>query len=256
MHEESVDRVRLDRSGDVWEGTFPGVGSVRVWPDGRFEVDVTSSRDSEESHDHLHDALTFGWAEPLSLVRRGFLLVEGIAVSDPSTDRGLLVVGNMHDTAIVTLALASLGWRVLADRIVPVTFDDDGIRAHPRTAPMLATKRRTDLSGHSGHLVRAETTAVAVDVERLERPCTVVAAVSAQVLRPDQALFDLITGHARFDIARDTLAKGVLMPPETTAQESMARTLRLASLPFAVVRLDRSVAIPNLDEMITWWEAL
>lgn len=257
------DGVRLDRDGDVWVGRFPGLGSVRVFPDGRIDVDVERDADfdngsvaAQRNEDEIRQALHFGWGDPLSLVRRHFVLAEGVAVVPPESDRCILVHGDVHDTAIVMLGLAMRGWRVLADRVVPLEFGESSVVAHPRSAPFIAARRRAETAGFVSHAVRRETNTVAVDIERSERPCVLSMLVSVRVRRPNQVVLEILSGHERFESARKVLLGGVLSPIASSPEDSMKRSLQLSSLANIELRVDSQSPEADIDAFVTWWESL
>ncbi len=263
------DRVSLDRDGDVWVGRFPGLGSVRVSPDGRIDVDVESEIDINSGHeldgaqslvlsvdDFKEQALRFGWGEPLSLVRRGFVLAEGVAVVPAGSDGCILIHGDAHDTAIVALELALRSWTILADRVVPLEFGETGVLAHPRSAPLLAARRRAETTEFVSHSVRRETNVVAVEVARALQPCTVSALVSVRIRRPHEPVVDILTGHDRFDASRKTFLGGVLASIAGSPEDSLKRSLGLASLPSIAFHLDPQSPEADIDALVSWWDSL
>ena len=259
VHNAVGERVVLDRTADVWHGHFPGLGSVHVHPDGRIEVEPHRNRDSDAAtpdEEEKCTALLYGWGEPLSLARRGFVLAHGIAAVAPHAESGLLVSGDSHDTAIVVLGLASRGWKVIADGVVPLSFDTDAVRIHPRQAPILVSKRRLATTGFTGSPVRSETNVVSAEVPRDDRPLPLAAVVSVRIRRPDDQVLSAVTGHHRFDAARKVIVGGVLVQPATTPRESMAQTLQMAASPSVNLRLDVESYESNLAELITWWGSL
>ncbi len=261
--------VGLDRSGEPWVGTFPGLGSVRVWADGRVEADP--ERDVEADPEGAveagggepgpdggpgHDgdradhgepaelrraALVHGWGEPLALARLGFRLAHGTAMVAPGADRCLLVSGDPHDAAIVVLGLAARGWQVLADRLTPVTIDvltgaggapaaGSGIIAHPRPGPVLTSAWRASRAGIEGTPVRADTDAVVVAVARADTPHPVTAVVTARIRRPHDPLLDELRGHRRVEVANGLLAGGALAPSTDVHQGASASMARTMRL--------------------------
>ncbi len=257
--------VGLDRTGDVWVGTFPGLGTVRVWADGRIaaEAEPAQGPDADETAEQRHAALIHGWGEPLALARQGYHVAHAAALVPPASDDqsgpvALLVAGDLHDTAIVVLGLAARGWRVLADRLTPLTWPGDGGApvAHPRQAPVVASARRAERFELPTTPTRAHTDAVTVDVARATQPRPLGAIVTVRIRRPHDPLLDLLRGHRRVETAQGLIAAGAL-----TAQSgdddhpaaAMARTLRLAALPMAAIHLDPVDPAPALDALIAWW---
>jgi hypothetical protein len=256
------ESVGLDRNEEIWLGRFPGLGSIEVHPDGRIEVSVESSHEvcsdsvsPSSEKDEKYQALLHGWGEPLSLARRGFVLAQGCAAVAPDSDEAILISGDAHDTAILALGLASSGWRILADRVVPLVFHKDRIEAHPRVSPIIASKRRTAKTEFEARPLRSTSNAVSVDVPRAGTPSSVVTIVSVRIRRPQEPVLEILTGHDRFDSARTVLVGGVLALPSTTSQESMARTLQMATLPVVSVRLDAKSPEADIAELLTWWSS-
>lgn len=247
-------------------GSFPGLGSVRVHPDGK--VDVTTAERPEDDHDTVEQrehALLYGWGEPLSFARRGFRLAHGGAAAPLDGDACLLVLGDPHDVAIVIIELVQLGWGVLGDRPTPLEWDGLALTAHPRSAPIVASKRRATKAGLAGTQLRGDTDAVALDLPRIRAPRRVAAVVSMQMRKPDEDAFTLLTGHQRFETAAGLFMRGALWPQidvdspdegmgdDEVAADAMADHLALARLPAARLRFDSATKDDDVADLLAWW---
>jgi hypothetical protein len=275
--------VGLDRTGDVWVGTFPGLGTVRVGADGHIaaEAEPGQGPDADETTEQRHAALVHGWGEPLALARQGYHVAHGAALVPPAdgadgaggadgrAPAALLVSGDLHDTAIVVLGLAARGWQVLADRLTPLTWpsDDSAPVAYPRHAPVVASARRAQRAELAATPARADSDAVTVDVARATQPHSLGGIVSVRIRRPHDPLLDQLRGHRRVETAQGLIAGGALAAESDgatpsahahdggleVAAQSMAHTLRLAALPLAAVHLDPADPTPALDALVAWW---
>lgn len=257
MPGDSSEPIVLDRSLDVWVGRFPGVGSIRIHVDGRTEIDVDSSLDTDGSSDEdKRQALLFGWAEPLSLVRRGFVLVHGLAAHHPDRDAALLVGGDVHDTAVAAAGLARRGWSLMGDRVVPLVLEEHRILVHPRSAPIVMARARAEAAGLAYRRLREDSNAVAVDVRRHGVPSTLAGIAFAGVRRPHEERMRPATGHGRFDIARRLMGTGALFSVDGNVHDAMQHTVRLASIPSGEWRFDHPDPDAAFDDLIAWWEEL
>lgn len=237
-----------------------------VAADGSITVEAVVSED----HALREQALRYGWGDPLSWVRRGFHLVGGAAVGPTDSDACLLLLGDPHDVAIIVLELASQGWQLLSDRPTPVRWDDTGLMAQPREAPMLVAKRRAAKAGVEGEEVRSETDALALAIPRAVEPQQVAAAVQVRVRRPDNETFELLTGHERFEAATSLYIGGVLDPtsapagadlesttnPDNVAPNLLAEHLRIAQLPWVRLHLSSKTGAEDTAELLTWWDTV
>jgi len=258
--------VTLDRSGEIWVGTFPTLGVVRIHPDGAVEVEAqpveASEPDAEpESLEWRVAALRHGWAEPLSLVRRGFHLIVGTAVTPPDTDTadpGCLVLrGPVHDIAMVMTELFAHGWRMLANRVVPVRWTDGVLIAHPRDTPTVIAKGRARKLEIEGTRLRADSDARSIEVARHTVPTPVRATVSISMRRPDESVLRVAEGHERFQAATSLIARGVLWPAgeDLTPPQVMQRHLELTSLPTADLTVSDESLADDAAELWRWWSA-
>lgn len=248
--------VRLTRDGPVWEGTFDGLGSVRVRPDGDLEVAVQGADDLDPIEvEQRAAALRWGWGEPLAWARRGCSITVGTAVVAPGRRGSLVVRGAAHDAPIVVAGLAGRGWQVLADRVVPLRLSDDVAEVQPTDAPVLLARRRVEAMGLSGSAVRADTDAVAIEVPRWSAPEPLLGVVEVLMRRGGLPPLEVLEGHERFEMASRLVAIGALEADgEALApSECMARDLRLAALELARAHLDADDSEDVLDAIESWW---
>ena len=254
----------LDRQVEPWVGEFPGLGRVLVAADGSVKVEVA------DDHALREQALRYGWGDPLSWVRRGFHLVGGAAVGPADSNSCVLLLGDPHDVTIIVLELARQGWQLLSDRPTPVAWDEAGLMAQPREAPLVVATRRAAKAGVEGEAVRGDTDALAIDVPRSEEPQQVEAAVQIRVRRPDNETFELLTGHERFEAATSLYIGGVLDPTNPTAGDDQGATtdhddaapnllaehLRISQLPWARLHLSSKTAAEDTAELLKWWDTV
>lgn len=248
--------VRLARHDAVWEGTFEGLGSVRVGPGGEIDVTVSDADALDPTEiEQRTAALRWGWGEPLGWVRRGCSVTVGTALVAPGRAEALVVRGGVHDAAIVAVGLATRGWQVLAERIVPLRWSDEVAEVQPTDAPVLFARRRAEVLGLAGEAVRADTDAVAVAVPRWSAPEALGGAVEVVMRRLGTDPLELLEGHERFEAASRLVAGGALEPDgePLSPSERMARDLRLAGLDLARVHLDADGPDDVLDAIETWW---
>ena len=247
----------LDRSTEPWVGVFPGLGTVRVHADGAVEVEVEHDQDEPPEDPALREAaLRHGWAEPLALVRQGFRCARGSALAPPD-GRGCLVLnGTMHDVAVILLELASDGWSVLADHLVPTRWVDGRLVAFPTDAPVLVSDRRAERSGLDATAVRAHTDAVQVDVARAQSSQNVRAFVGVRIRRPNDPVLEELLGHERFRAASQVMIGGVMRrdhDSDGAQQDVMAEHLELSKLRFARLHFDDDTLDADVAELTRWW---
>lgn len=221
MRDWTEDRPSLDRPPTgPWVGRFPGLGTVTVAEDGQVTAtpeDGTGADDGEELA--LREAaLRYGWGEALSFARRGFSLAHGAALSplaDAADQPGgtcLILTGDPHDVAIVILQLVDVGWSVMGDKYTPTRWEDSVLVAYPREAPVLIAHRRLQRNELTGVKVRAHTDSRSFDLPRTQEARRVAGVVSLQMRRPDEAAFEVLTGHQRFETAANLLTGGATRP--------------------------------------------
>lgn len=262
----------LDRDAEIWVGTFPGLGSVRVHPDGTVEVAAAvRPEDDRDTVEMRERALRFGWGEPLSFARRGFRLAHGAAVGPVAGDSCMLLLGDPHDVAIVLIELTLNGWGVLGDRPTPLAWDGQVLTAHPRSAPIVVSKRRAAKAELAGTQLRGDTDAVALDLPRINEPRHVAAVVSMQIRKPDEDAFTPLSGHERFETAAGLFMRGALWPEVARgsveveadadadpgdAAAMMADHLALSRLPAARLRFDGATKDDDVAALLAWWHTL
>ncbi len=254
----------LDRTVEPWLGTFPGLGSIAVAQDG--SVEIVAEANQEEDATLRERALRFGWAEGLSLVRRGFILAGGAAVCPPddsgeqnpgvaATHGVLILTGDPHDVVIVIAELVDRGWSVMSDRFTPVQWQQGRLTAYPREAPVLMASRRAKKLQREGQKVRAHTDALDVDLPRCALPREVTAVAQVSMRRPNEVPLAESTGQKRFESAAGLMLGGVLRDPSSAdleAGEAMADHLRLASLRYSNLRIESGTISEDVDALIQW----
>lgn len=286
----------LDRSGDVWVGIFPGLGTVEIGSEGEVTVTVEQAPAATGSSDdppdaaedaHLREAaLRYGWAEGLSWARRGYQLVNGAGVCPPADpERCLVVSGDPHDVSILLIELVKHGWTVMGDKFMPTKWTDQGLEAQPREAPVLMSVRRLQKAELDGTKVRAHTDARAVDLPRADGPRRIVAFCSVRMRKPDDAMFEVLSGTERFEAAAGTKVGGALRPAtsdegaadenanndaDTTTEDlseakrtarqaelaaaAMTGDLRMAAIPQVRLGLDSHTAGADAQTLVDWWD--
>ena len=266
--EEAEHGPSLDRDAEIWVGTFPGLGSVRIHPDGEVEVVAAEQPDDEDDSLEMRErALRFSWGEPLSFARRGFRLTHGAAVGPVDSDDCMLILGDPHDVAIVLIELFHLGWGILGDRPTPLTWDSSVLTAYPRSAPVVASERRAAKAELTGTRLRGDTNTVALDLPRIGEPRRVSALVPMQMRKPDEQALTPLAGHERFETAAGLFMRGALQPyaemaaPEGTgsdleAAEMMADHVALSRLPAVRLRFDSVTKDDDVAALLAWWRTL
>ncbi|MGV1005392.1 MAG: hypothetical protein ACOYEV_11650 [Candidatus Nanopelagicales bacterium] len=215
---------------------------------------------SRDTIAQLEAALRYGWGEPLSLARRGFLLLAAASVVAPSGNAVLVLAGDPYHLAIAISQLCQRGgWHLLADHPAPLTWVEAGgvphLVAHPRSAPLLMSLGRAQAEAQEGSQVRGDTDVVAVEVPRASEPCRVAAFLSLGKQLPGEADFRLLHGTERFASAGRSLLGGVLRPG-ASATADFAITARLAALPMAQLGLTGGIAPEVMARLLDWWESV
>jgi hypothetical protein len=235
----ALDAPVLDRTGDSWIGTFPGLGRVVVDPSGGYRVEPDRALAGDPA---ARDALEFGWAEPLSLVRRGLRLAAATTmVPGPPVDAGgtgplgaLMISGRVDTVAQVALGLAGLGWRLVSDGFTPIATTP-ALVAHPRRAPWIAPRHLAGLTTQTdGPRLRPGATAQRIDSPRHDAPVPVAArlAVVDTPLRSGSPI-EPITGRHRMGARYQLLGPGPL-GIGLSGEQAMAEEMSLASVPMAL----------------------
>jgi hypothetical protein len=246
----------LDTSGGTWVGSFPRLGRVRVRADGSYDVEVDAAQADRQA---AHDALEWGWAEPLALARQGFLLAAATAVTPPDGDRGgaLLIGGPSASATSLAILLCEAGWQLLADTVTPLRMEP-AVTAHPRRAPWLAPRRPGITSPLLGDRpLRPGTTAVRVQAEANRTAEQVRARLT---VRRDPVAVDDVLAPAR---GQDRMAAlhavvGAHQPGRmVSAPEQLRTDLALAGLPLAAVHWPDDATpgsrAATVDRVRAWW---
>lgn len=239
----------LNRSGPIWRGRFPGLGSITVGVDGQ----IGAAPEDRHERAEMGAALLHGWADLLSHARRSHSLALGASVAPHDRGGALLVCGDAHDVAAIVVALADRRWSLISDRPAPVAWEGDRLVAQPRAAPLVLSRQRADEAGLAHSNVREGSNVVAVDLPRIEVTTPVDALLLVQRRRPHEHGFSELAGHRKFERAASLMLGGALAP-ERSEDDVVAEHLRLAGLPSAVVRIDAAAA-DGIDAVLDWWSA-
>ena len=201
----------LDTESEPWRATFPGLGTVLVDTAG----DLTIEPDQPGAE--IDAALRWGWGENLSLIRQDYLMLAGSTVVSPDRSRALLVSGDVHDVAIVLLALADQGWAVLADRATPCRWQERHLLACPRQAPVVVTRRRARKTVWEARDIRQDSGAVAVDVPRWAQPVLLAGIVRLRSSKSSEPITGTpLTGSSLLEAATGIRAMaGLAQSPAT-----------------------------------------
>lgn len=250
-----------DFSSDPWIGVLPGLGAVSVTADG--DIAVSADRSDEIDPQTLAQrerALYWGWAEPLSWVRRGHRLIDGIVVGPRDESDCLVILGDYPESSRLALRMIESGWALLADRPAPHSLDDGVLTAHPRPAPMLIARGRALKDGLAHESVRADSDAVSVEVDRIPEPRRVGAIVLSGVRRPQETTMQVLTGHERFRAATGLFVCGPFTAPATNSPDeaesqtaTIAEHLALAQNVFLRLRRTSGGGDASHDELLAWW---
>ena len=246
----------LDREGPIWQGTFGGLGSVRVLPDGVLEIEVDEAdRPDAEEVARRAEALRWGWGEPLAWARRGCELVVGSALVAPHGGPAFLLRGHTHDVPVVVCGLARRGWRVLADRFVPLRWSDDTAEVQATATPVLLARRRARGMGLDWVDVRHDSDAAIVEVLRAEGAAALGGVVDVVGRRLGAPTLERLEGHERFEMASRLAVTGALLPEGGGLEpsERMTRDLLVAALPIARAHLEADAPAPVLEAIESWW---
>lgn len=260
MQTATQGAITLNRAGEPWVGSFPGLGAVTVAHDGEVTVTVTSVDSDDLDTARREAALRHGWGEPLSWSRRGFLMLQGgCATPDPRIGC-VLLSGDLHEFGRFLPTLANTGWSFLSDRYTPARWEASDLMAQPVQAPILLAARRAAKSGWDGQPLRDDSDSLAVDVTRMADPLPIRGVVQLQRARPDEPAFEPLSGHQRFEVAASLSWAGVFASDAQDTQQSaapdiMQRHLQLAALPMARLRSSGEFErIPaEAEQLSSWW---
>lgn len=249
----------LDRECPIWRGTFGGLGSVRVLADGGLEIEVDESDQPDADEiGRRHDALRWGWGEPLGWARRGCEVTVGSALVGPRGGPALLLRGNPHDVPVVVCGLAQRGWRVVADRFVPLRWSDDAAEVQSTATPVLVARRRARAMGLDWVDVRHDSDSAIVEVPRADCSAAFGGVVDVVGRRVGAPNFERLEGHERFEMASRLAVTGALLPDGGGLEPSarMARDLRVAALPIARAHLEAEAPNDACEAIESWWLAV
>lgn len=261
MQTATQGEVTLNRAGEPWVGSFPGLGVVTVAHDGEVTVTVTSVGSDDLDTARRDAALRHGWGEPLSWSRRGFLMLQGGCATPEPRNGCVLLSGDLHEFGRFLPTLADAGWSFLSDRYTPAQWQASDLIAHPVQAPILLAARRAEKSGWDGQPLRDDSDSLAVAVSRVADPLPIRGVVQLQRARPDETAFEPLSGHQRFEVAASLSWAGVFVSDgmdreQPAASDMMQRHLQLAALPMARLRSSGDFErIPaEADQLISWWQ--
>lgn len=246
----------LDTAVEPWHGHFPGLGEIWVAVDGSTQVrpEVVDT-DDPDSLAQRRQALTYGWAEPLSWHRRDFWMLQGVAASpDPRVGCVVLEASTSRGTRVLD-RLAERGWHFLAERPTPVRIENDALVAHPRSAPFLQRNPK-QADAH----VRGDTDVIQVNRRRHRAPCVVrgvgVLVPEAVGVRSQKA----VTGRDKLVMAATLRLGGVFASRDPSTGEASTEWLdsnaRLARLPMTSVPVGQDPADSHekeADLIEAWW---
>lgn len=283
-----AEMITLDTSAEPWVGTFPGLGSVRVFADGTFDVVPVGTgglvsgplagvaavgdehgREEEDDEDvkeiggevetaladERRRALTHGWAEPLSWARQGYTVASGTALVEPESGLAVLAIGRSAPQVVVVRSLIDAGWPLLTDAITPID-DVSGVpHVVPTGAPLLMPAAALRDSGVSFERARTDTDAVIVPVKRASEPVRLAALLICQDFNVgDVAEVTSITGVEKMSRILGAQVGGVLATHDEPEQD-FARLTARASIAVGTI----SEGHPELDApraVREWMKAL
>lgn len=244
--------VSLNRSAEPWVGRFPGLGWIEVHVDGDFRVHPEPSDLPDEARSRGR-ALTFGWAEPLSWARRGYVCAAGTALVDPASGRSVFTIGSGSHAQHVVASLATDGWLVVADALVPLSLEEGHWIATPRHSPLIGPQGR--MAGIAAACVpaRADTDAFTAEPVRVHAPTRVDAIL--QVLGFTQGDLPGVTPLRGIDKAGVVAAiplSGAWAPAEPKpAEQAMAELQSMLRLPAG--RLCQGVPGQDVTAEVETW---
>lgn len=237
--------VHLDTGSEPWVGVFPGLGRVHIHADGSYSVQIEPG-----GHPSARQALTDGWAEPLSWHRVGLRVARATTVVD-DRGRALMLTGPVDPVTSVVAGLIGEGWLLLADTLTPVR-QHASLVALPRRSPWLVPSDPVG-SVADGERPRPGSTAQIRTAPRVSTPASVrgLVAVSSAVPTTSEATLTEQHGHDRL---RRTA--GVLLPviggPPPTPVARMRDDLLDAAISVAVLHSPVSQAWCPSD-LLSWW---
>lgn len=243
--------VQVDTSGEPWVAQYPGLGTVEVMDDGCVAVMSVAGRESQQRA----DALRWGWAEPLSWLRRGYHLTSAV-VADVD-NRAMVVSGPQRQTLIVMKAMSEHGWYVLSDSLTPVREEESGFIARGRLAPVLVPEDLAQRWELSGERVRGDSDVLAVELPRSQAPARISAVLHVDRRKlGDSGDIEMVAGAKRLKMSCGLVHRGPERPAGIAASTVMARDLWMAQLPAARICLDESAVELDVAEIVGWWRQI
>lgn len=228
----------LDRDSEPWIGTFPRLGEVRVFSDGRYDVTVVDGAPATAA-----ESLEQGWALPLSWVRQGLWVASASALVAPD-GRGLLVNSDQANAARLIRSLMACGWTPVSVGLTALCPPPD-VAVHPRPGPLLV---------RSAAAPKQPAVAWSRSQVKLEAPpLTEPVAIHAQVIvfeRPGPTRLSRIT-------AKQSLATSVADPWQAGEPRSRAEVMELG-LAWSKIPLAHVMGSPDSfgDAVMSWWAGL
>jgi len=246
-----VPVVALDTGGEPWRAAFPGLGTVRVFEDGQVSVEVASGPGS----DQRFAALSLGWAEPLSWLRRGYHLTAA-SVTAPN-GRALIVIATYPQQVVVLKTLTDHGWSILADAMTPIRELDAGFEVYGRNAPVIVAQRLAGKWGLAGEPLRADSDALAVDLPRGQGPNRVAGVLQVRTQRStDRPNLEEISGAKRLELASGLIRRAPGSCDPSGPAQVMAQDLKMAALPMARMHLADRQSELDVSDVLRWWETI
>jgi hypothetical protein len=253
----------FDYSDEPWVGVFPGLGAISVNNDGEIAVSPHVGPDEDpQLLTQREQALRWGWADPLSWLRRGFQLVHGAVVGHPDDDTCMVILGENGESSRLMVHLVSEGWQLISDRPAPTRWLDDELYAHPRQAPWLLARHRAIKANLEHQSVRNDSDTVEVDVSRIDEERKVAAFVSVGRRRPFESSLELLSGHDAFRFASGLLLSASSFVPRQgddapmaseIANKDLAQSLRLVKIPAVRLRRTPGDSHTSTAELLEWW---
>ena len=274
--------ISLDRESEPWVGRWTGVGQVRIWADGTY--DVLADPRSSVAPDEIERSLRFGWAELLSRARLGLRSTNGVTLVDTAShsdgspvDGALLVTGSQRIVDPIVRELMIRGWQVLADRPAPIQFGADGVLAHSSMRPVVLQRSRSRSSSDSWDTdlpaVRNDSDAVYRDAvyrddvseratvgsqrSELEWSIPLRAIVVTDSRTSPGSVVTPVRGHAAAELASHLVIGGVLgFEHGDDPPTAMRQLLALTRSRMAVVYSGSATLDDMVSDLERWWQRL
>lgn len=250
----------LDRSGEPWLGHAHGLGTVRVYADGRYDVEPAEGADARAA-----ETLEHGWAELLGHIRLGRRIVGGTVMLAPDAADSLLVSGGMTEQSQACVLLAERGWRRVSDGFTPIDTTTP-LRAYRRGGPWLVPRRLgLDSDLLDGRRIRPGATAQEVPTPPVPesvplRARVLVSEHEATTGEPVPVLAE-VSGRRRmgvqFQAFADRFVGGAADPARVMADDLAISSLPLSTLQWPALYLaPRDERLAAVDALVDWWRGL